>query len=186
MGANLTITAPWWAYVLFLAAVAAVIGGAFWAGRLDLRDKRVFAGIRETTARFDQMRALAERSRRRLTDVLDRLAEATEAAEPYWEPDLRRIGDVRGAVLDAEPEPVLVPDGDRDVEPDDGEAYPPSVRATYGAGRLPFEPRGDEQQAVWSVNRGPGAHRRVRARGDDTQRFSPVEVLDAAGVGGTS
>ncbi|HEU5107559.1 MAG TPA: hypothetical protein VFT95_03200 [Micromonosporaceae bacterium] len=81
---------------------------------------------------------------------------------------------------------VVVPDEERPVEPDDGEAYPPDLRAAFGATRLSDVLRGDEQQAVWPVNREPGAHRRVRPRGDDTQQFNPTEVLDAAGVGGAS
>lgn len=179
MGPTFTITLPWLVYAAFSAAVLALIACAFWLGRLDRRDGRVFAGIRASHARFDQMRAIADRSRARLAETLSRLAASTAAAEPYLRPDLRRIGDAR-AVIDVEPEHVPVPDEQREVEPDD-DGYPPDLRAAYGAGRLPFEPR-DNQREVWSVNREPGVHRRVRARGEDTQQFSPAEVLEAAGI----
>jgi hypothetical protein len=155
MGPEFTITVPWFVYAAFAAAVAALLAAAFWAGRLDRRDGRVLAGVRETNARFDQARALRERSRQRLTQTLSTLHALSMPVvdvdtKPRWvTPDAVHV-------LDAEPVPV--PDDEREVEPDD-DGYP-RMRNAYGAGRLPVEVHGDEHLAVWPTNAPrPGLHR---------------------------
>lgn len=101
-------------------------------------------------------------------------------ANPVWARDLPDPGEY-------EPDP---PAGDEIPVGDDEDAYPrDEQRMQAGAWRRETV-RGNSRMAAWpvnsgAVNGGPVSHRRTKARGDDTQRFSPVEVLDAAGVGGT-
>jgi hypothetical protein len=166
MGPTFTITAPLLGYAGYAAAVLALVGAAYVCGRLDRRDERVLAGIRETNARFDQMRAVAGRSRARLVEAITVLrvlsTDVAPAPKPRW---------VTAGVVGEEPPPV--PDEQREVGYPDDDGYPPDLRARHGAMRLPVEaPAGG-----WPVNApSPGRHRFDRLA-QDTQPLSR-DLLD--------
>lgn len=98
-------------------------------------------------------------------------------ANPVWARDLPAPQDPG----EYQPDPP----GDEVPAGDDEDAYPRDEQRMQAGAWQRETVRGDSQTAVWPVNDDTGRHRRVKPRGDDTRQFSPVEVLDAAGVGGT-
>lgn len=210
MGAEVSV--PIWLLAMLGAGFTALVFAAWLFGRGDLRGaldmardwetKATFAAIKEETGRACRRAILAlsveqaafsavplaaahgaARSRPYLTSEpgphilvkplvpVTYINPSSDAAS--WAVDVKP-----GAVILNEPEPEPVPDGDRRVEVDD-DGYPPCLQAEAASvlRRQTREIAGDKRN-----NAGPGRHRLVKPRSDDTRQFSAREVLDAVVV----